>query len=127
MFTILDGGIWALFIMAPCHYMLAAMSDTPTRDQNKFIVRMPEGMRERLRREAEISGRSMNTEIIVRLEQSLDGAFVDMSTIGFIAMIKRLEATTHTLEALLMGQLEGLRAQLVLMQPSTTPDQKDQE
>ncbi|WP_170975893.1 Arc family DNA-binding protein [Rhizobium sp. FY34] len=48
------------------------MSDTPTRDQNKFIVRMPEGMRERVKVRADENRRSMNAEIIDLIESGLE-------------------------------------------------------
>jgi len=40
--------------------------------QDKFMLRLPEGMRDRLRDEARKSGRSMNAEIVHRLGNSLD-------------------------------------------------------
>ncbi|MGO7506086.1 Arc family DNA-binding protein [Rhizobium johnstonii] len=47
------------------------MADRNPQSQDKYIVRMPDGMRERIRSEAEKSGRSMNAEIIQRLEFAL--------------------------------------------------------
>ena len=46
--------------------------ETPTRDQNKFVVRMPDGMREQIAEAAKQSNRSMNAEIVHRLQWSLD-------------------------------------------------------
>ncbi|MBU1313593.1 MAG: Arc family DNA-binding protein [Alphaproteobacteria bacterium] len=40
--------------------------------QDKFMLRMPDGMRERLKDEASKSGRSMNAEIVHRLANSLE-------------------------------------------------------
>jgi hypothetical protein len=40
----------------------------PSQDFDRFIVRMPPGMRERLRQAAEASDRSMNAEIVRRIE-----------------------------------------------------------
>lgn len=49
------------------------MSDeTPARDLEKFMLRMPEGMRERIAREAKANGRSMNAELIARIEKTFD-------------------------------------------------------
>jgi len=53
--------------MAKGHYG-AAM--TESRDQNKFVVRLPDGMRERIAEVAKANNRSMNAEIISRLEYS---------------------------------------------------------
>ncbi len=55
---------------------------TPTyssRTADKFVVRLPEGMRERIADVARSHHRSMNSEIIARLEQSLiqEGALGD--------------------------------------------------
>ncbi|MDV6448542.1 Arc family DNA-binding protein [Pseudomonas aeruginosa] len=47
---------------------------TPTyssRTADKFVVRLPEGMREQIAEVARSHHRSMNSEIIARLEQSL--------------------------------------------------------
>ena len=44
------------------------MADGPTRDQNKFIVRMPDGLRDRIRASAATNNRSMNAEIVNALE-----------------------------------------------------------
>ena len=46
--------------------MYAGMSEA--RDQNKFLVRMPEGMRERIAEVAKANNRSMNSEIVAALE-----------------------------------------------------------
>ncbi len=47
------------------------MSDNPpSRDQSKFIIRFPEGMRERIAEAAKMNNRSMNAEIVARLGDS---------------------------------------------------------
>lgn len=43
-----------------------------TRDSEKYIVRLPDGMRERIKRSAEENNRSMNAEIVARLTNSLN-------------------------------------------------------
>lgn len=40
----------------------------PGRGADQFPLRLPEGMRERIKESAEASGRSMNAEIVARLE-----------------------------------------------------------
>lgn len=45
-------------------------SEYPSEQSDKFLVRLPEGMRERITEEAKRAGRSMNAEIVHRLEQS---------------------------------------------------------
>lgn len=44
-----------------------------SRTADKFVVRLPDGMRSRIEEVAKGNYRSMNSEIITRLEQSLDG------------------------------------------------------
>ncbi|MDH0613423.1 MULTISPECIES: Arc family DNA-binding protein [unclassified Agrobacterium] len=41
--------------------------------QDKFIVRLPDGLRERIRASAENQNRSMNADIVARLELSFEG------------------------------------------------------
>ena len=50
-----------------------------SRTADKFVVRLPDGMRERIAEVARNHHRSMNSEIIARLEQSLiqEGALGD--------------------------------------------------
>lgn len=49
----------------------AGMSES--RDLNKFLVRMPDGMRDRIAEAAKANGRSMNAEIVHRLELTFGG------------------------------------------------------
>jgi len=44
-----------------------------TRLTHNFVVRFPEGMRERIQEAARLYRRSMNSEIVARMEQSLNG------------------------------------------------------
>lgn len=45
--------------------------DTPSRKLDQYIVRFPDGMRDRLKAEAELRKRSLNAEIVSRLDKSL--------------------------------------------------------
>lgn len=44
----------------------------PSRDLDKFVLRMPEGMRDNIRIEAVRNKRSMNAEIVYHLERAYD-------------------------------------------------------
>lgn len=44
----------------------------PSRGSDQFNLRFPDGMRERIRAAAEENGRSMNAEIIYRLQTTLE-------------------------------------------------------
>lgn len=46
------------------------MSKAPSRTQDQFIVRLPEGMRDRIKTAADKNGRSMNAEIVHVLEHA---------------------------------------------------------
>jgi hypothetical protein len=46
------------------------VQDSPSRQQDQFVLRMPQGMRERVALEAKTNNRSMNAEIIARLDAS---------------------------------------------------------
>ncbi len=66
------------------------MSDeTPARDLEKFMLRMPEGMRERIAREAKANGRSMNAELIARIEQSFEDDTVWDQLVGQVDELER--------------------------------------
>lgn len=46
------------------------MTKEPLQPQDKYVLRLPDGMRERIKAAAEKNNRSMNAEIISRLEDS---------------------------------------------------------
>ncbi|WP_328186881.1 Arc family DNA-binding protein [Marinobacter sp. OP 3.4] len=46
------------------------MSNYPSNQLEKFSVRLPAGMREMIRRQAEANKRSMNAEIVFRLQRA---------------------------------------------------------
>jgi hypothetical protein len=45
---------------------------TVTRASDKFMLRLPDGMRERIAQEARANNRSMNAEMVARLQDSLE-------------------------------------------------------
>ncbi|WP_374327553.1 Arc family DNA-binding protein [Paracoccus pantotrophus] len=49
------------------------MAPKAGRGSDQFVVRLPDGMRERLKEAAEYSGRSMNAEVVQALDSWLDG------------------------------------------------------
>ncbi|MHB2265690.1 Arc family DNA-binding protein [Aliihoeflea sp. PC F10.4] len=46
------------------------MGKTPLQPEDKYVLRMPDGMRQRIKAAAESNGRSMNAEMVARLEDS---------------------------------------------------------
>lgn len=46
-----------------------ARGDFPSAKQDQFVVRFPDGMRDRLKESAEAAGRSMNAEIVACLDE----------------------------------------------------------
>tara|TARA_R100001230_G_C5688124_1_gene199030 strand:+ start:1362 stop:1721 length:360 start_codon:yes stop_codon:yes gene_type:complete len=53
-------------------YDLRMISTYPSDKQDKFMLRLPDGMRDKLKEAAMAAGRSMNAEIAHRLEASFD-------------------------------------------------------
>lgn len=47
-----------------------ARGDYPSSKQDQYVLRFPDGMRDQIKAAADANGRSMNAEIIARLEQS---------------------------------------------------------
>lgn len=45
------------------------MVDAPSQTQDKFIIRLPNGLRERIKVKSDENGRSMNAEIVQLLER----------------------------------------------------------
>ena len=74
----------------------------PSDKQDKFMLRFPEGMRERIRVAAEKSGRSMNAEIVARLDESFRS----------VEMLERVSDMSAELDR----KLEGVRKEMQLME-----------
>lgn len=47
------------------------MTKLPIQPQDKYVLRLPDGMRDEIKAAADANGRSMNAEIINRLSESL--------------------------------------------------------
>lgn len=58
------------------------MSDLrPGQGAESFNIRLPQGMRERIKAAADINGRSMNAEIVTTLEERYPAAAVDVRAV----------------------------------------------
>jgi hypothetical protein len=67
-------------MLALCEYNLGMSKDLPpSRTAEQFVVRFPEGMRDRIAEAAKKNNRSMNAEIVARLSQSLSSVSVSVS------------------------------------------------
>lgn len=76
--------------------------DTTGRDSDKFMLRLPSGMRDRLKALAESNKRSMNAEIVARLQTTL-GDSDELPTFApqmlyTVAQAAAESTTTHLLE-----------------------------
>src|SRR6478609_7776358 len=69
------------------------------RGSDQFMVRMPPGMRSTLSENAERSGRSMNAEIVARLDASFE-EFLNLE--GMVAISRRMNAAVKYLEEVII-------------------------
>lgn len=53
----------------------------PSEKQDRFIVRLPDGMRDRIKAAAENNNRSMNAEIVAALEEKYPNPVVDLELV----------------------------------------------
>jgi len=69
-----DGDLPLILTMASRHYnrQMTEKPAFPSDAADKFIVRLPPGMRERISEAAKGSNRSMNAEVVHRLQESFD-------------------------------------------------------
>jgi len=66
----------------------------PSRGSDQFQLRLPDGMRDRLKTRAENNGRSMNTEIVACIEAVLDRDGEAASASGELAkLVSELRGT----------------------------------
>ena len=83
----------------------------PSDDADRFMIRMPQGMRDQLKRTARASNRTLNSEIIARLEASLEDRPVD----GVGDLHRRMADTERRLDELhdRVSVVEGRRQETV--------------
>lgn len=77
----------------------------PSDAADKFMLRMPDGMRDRISEAAKKNNRSMNSEMIARLEQTLSfesGVFFGNEPFAAVVdgMLKRIEAMQARIDRL---------------------------
>lgn len=81
--------------------------DTPSRDLDKVIVRLPDGVREMLKLQADHNQRSMNAEIVARLLESLEPWVPGDEPIVYVTTKHSYPAETYDIDDLL-GRLERI-------------------
>lgn len=100
--------------------------DTESRHADKYIIRFPEGMRDRIAAAAKANGRSMNSELIARLEASFEQAESDLLKETLIAELQTNSAVQRAQIERLIQQcgVMGLGAKMFfeLLEAGTPPD-----
>lgn len=69
----------------------------PSDEIDRIMVRFPAGMRDRIAQAAQANGRSMNSEIVARLQRSLSGPTIDdpLLTESDLALMKEIHARSQ--------------------------------
>lgn len=95
-------------------YPASMATDTKTtgRDSDKFMLRFPDGMREQIAHVAKLNNRSMNAEIVARLEASFSPAANNAFAWAEVARIEAEYAAAGMLYRSINTQLEEARRSL---------------
>lgn len=70
----------------------------PSRKADQFVVRLPDGMRDRISDAAEVENRSMNSEIVARLQSSFEPTAAALPTLVQHAITDEMKARGGTAE-----------------------------
>lgn len=81
------------------------------RGADQFPLRLPNGMRDQLKQSAEANGRSMNAEIVARLEATLEGKPFEGATVMREPMTPELFDKLFG-ESRFLDEVERLRGEL---------------
>ncbi|OWV87342.1 hypothetical protein ATY75_03260 [Rhizobium sp. N122] len=73
--------------------------DKPVREQDKFMLRLPDGMRERIADAAKSNKRSMNAEIVAALEDAYPDPARFREELAFIDEIDEIQARLDKIRA----------------------------
>jgi plasmid stability protein len=83
-------------------------SSYPSDKQDKFMLRLPDGMRERIKAVAATNNRSMNAEIVATLQEKYPEPTVDDVKAALTALLARLDRASTLEEAKVAAQeVEG--------------------
>ncbi|PCJ19017.1 MAG: DNA-binding protein [Gammaproteobacteria bacterium] len=99
------------------------MNKQETANIEKFVVRLPNGMRRRIAEVAKQYHRSMNSEIVSRLELSLNTEIVEENLTDQVAEKEPLYSThslteIHNLDLSGLGEEERSLIELILLLPT---------
>lgn len=83
------------------------MPASTSRDSDKFMLRLPDGMRKRIERSAKSHGRSMNSEIVATLEEHYPSDVNLDELINQTNALAKAQARAHR-EGMRAYQLEAL-------------------
>lgn len=101
------------------------MAKRPASEADKLIIRLPDGMREKIRRAAASNNRSMNGEVIARLEQSFEtskrkpNGAPQTTMADILKQIEELEQRIDELsipDFVTAGRLDDVEARLMLLE-----------
>ncbi|WP_307727820.1 Arc family DNA-binding protein [Massilia sp. TS11] len=95
----------------------------PSETQERFIVRLPDGMRDNIAEAAKQNNRSMNAEIVARLDQSFAGTANDtiVATLAYRIAELELEARTISNDRLNFATVVALLAMHIEMNKPCDP------
>lgn len=82
----------------------------PSETQDRFMVRLPEGMREKIAEAAKAGNRTMNSEVVARLEATFAQGLVTLDSGFDLPSLAHGEERWEKLEARLSALLTALEA-----------------
>lgn len=92
---------------------------------DKYIVRFPDGLRQRLKDAANENGRSLNAEIVLRLQRSFDASGDDSDEVATQLWARAKEASVQwhctpedALEAILIAATSPGATEVVIIRPA---------
>lgn len=74
------------------------MAIPTNRESDKFVLRLPDGMRDRIKAAADANSRSMNAEIVARLSATLADPRFERIPDTVVDLVKRLERLEQIIE-----------------------------
>lgn len=94
----------------------------PSRIADQFVVRFPDGMRDRLKEAAQANGRSMNAEIITRLQDSFEGITIHGLDEDGLLKIRDMVIKALYADFVKRGSRDPDKADGTLSKPDKPPD-----
>jgi hypothetical protein len=93
--------------------------------QDKYVVRLPDGLRDRIKAASERNGRSMNAEIVATLESKYPDPGGVLAELGFLDEIEQIKQKLERLRLTRLAEISSSSVSSDILQENADKFERD--